>query len=61
MRIGLQNNIEERNTNFKIIAVDDEVGIIESLSVFLKRTGYEFVGITDPMEAIERVKNEHLI
>lgn len=59
MRIGLQNNTDEKNANYKIIAVDDEIGIIDSLSIFLKRTGYDFVGITDPMEAIERVKNEH--
>ena len=25
----------------------------------LKRTGYQFTGVTDPMEAIERVRNEH--
>lgn len=45
--------------SFKIIAVDDEVGIIDSLSVFLKRSGHTLVGCTDPLEAIERVKNEH--
>ncbi len=44
---------------YKILVVDDEIGIIDSLSVVLKRNGYGFVGITDPMEAIERVKNEH--
>ncbi len=44
---------------YKILVVDDEIGIIDSLSVVLKRSGYGFVGITDPMEAIERVKNEH--
>ena len=43
----------------KIIAVDDESGIIDSLSVFLKRSGYELVGVTNPLEAIEMVKNEH--
>ena len=41
------------------IAVDDEIGIIDSLSVFLQRTDYEFVGITDPVEAIETIKKEH--
>jgi len=65
MRIG---NIANQNTNeqfktsngqYKILAVDDEVGIIDSLSIFLKRSGYSFTGITDPMEAIERIKNEH--
>ena len=44
---------------YKIIAVDDEEGIVDSLSIFLKRSGYSFTGVTDPLEAIERVKQEH--
>ena len=59
MRKGLQNIENPENRNYKIIAVDDEEGIIDSLSIFLKRTGYDFTGVTDPQEAIERVKNEH--
>ncbi len=59
MRKGVQNIENTENRNYKIIAVDDEEGIIDSLSIFLKRSGYEFTGVTDPMEAIERVKNEH--
>ena len=59
MRKGLQNLENSENRNYKIIAVDDEEGIIDSLSIFLKRSGYEFTGVTDPMEAVERVKNEH--
>ena len=59
MRKGLQNHEKNPNSNYKIIAVDDEIGIIDSLSIFLKRTGYQFVGVTDAKEAIERVKNEH--
>ena len=59
MRKGLQNQENNENNNYKIIAVDDEIGIIDSLSIFLKRTGYQFVGVTDAKEAIERVKNEH--
>lgn len=47
------------NTGYKIIAVDDEEGIVDSLSIFLKRSGYDFTGVTDPMEAIEKVRNEH--
>lgn len=50
---------ENENTKYKIIAVDDEMGIIDSLSVFLKHSGYTLVGCTDPYEAIERIKNEH--
>ena len=59
MRKGLQNVENPENRNYKIIAVDDEEGIIDSLSIFLKRTGYDFTGVTDPQEAIQRVKNEH--
>ena len=59
MRKGLQNIVNNENKNYKIIAVDDEEGIIDSLSIFLKRSGYEFTGVTNHMEAIERVKNEH--
>jgi HD-GYP domain-containing protein (c-di-GMP phosphodiesterase class II)/FixJ family two-component response regulator len=46
-------------SNYKILVVDDEIGIIDSLSVVLKRSGYDFTGIIDPLEAIEKVKNEH--
>ena len=58
MRKGLQN-ITNKNNNYRIIAVDDEKGIIDSLSIFLKRSGYDFTGVTDPLEAIEKVKTEH--
>lgn len=59
MRKGLQNVQNPENNGYKIIAVDDEEGIVDSLSIFLKRSGYQFVGVTDPLEAIEKVRNEH--
>ncbi len=54
-----KNIYSNENSQYKIIAVDDESGILDSLKVFLNKAGYNFVGITDPMEAIERVKQEH--
>lgn len=57
MRHIMQDHPE--NNKYKIIAVDDESGIIDSLSVFLKHSGYTLIGFTDPYEAIERVKTEH--
>ena len=54
-----KNQVTAKSTGFKIIGVDDEQGILDSLSIFMKRSGYEFVGITDPLEAINRVKSEH--
>lgn len=60
MRKALQEQLRgQQKEKYRIIAVDDENGIIESLAVFLKGTEYEFVGITDPVEAIEVIKNEH--
>ena len=59
MRIGAQNLSNNTSTKYKIIAVDDEEGIIDSLSVFLERSGYTLVGVTDPVQAIERIKQEH--
>lgn len=47
------------DAKYRILAVDDETGILDSLNVFLTKSGYSFVGVSDPMEAIEKVKNEH--
>lgn len=49
--------IEQEKSKYKIIAVDDEMGIIDSLKVYLR--DYSITGVTDPQEAIEKVKNEH--
>ena len=54
-----KNEVHSPSNGYKIISVDDEEGIVDSLSIFLKRSGYEFTGVTDPLEAIERVRNEH--
>ena len=54
MRKGVQNI---KSNGYKIIAVDDEMGIIDSLKVYLRE--YSITGVTNPQEAIERVKNEH--
>lgn len=56
MRKNIHSN---ENSKYKIIAVDDESGVLDSLQVFLTRSGYSFVGVTDPMEALELVKEEH--
>ena len=56
----MRKNINESTSNgYKIICVDDEAGILDSLSVFLKHDGYQITGVTDPLEAIELVKKEH--
>jgi len=58
--ISIRKDIHESDSNgYKIICVDDESGVLDSLTVFLKRDGYQITGVTDPMEAIELIKNEH--
>lgn len=54
-----KNMITAESNGYRIIVVDDEQGIVDSLSIFLKRSGYDFTGLTNPLEAIERVRNEH--
>ena len=46
-----------KKSEFKILVVDDEQGIIDSLAIFLN--DYHIVGTTDPLDAIEKVRNEH--
>ena len=56
----MRKNINENTSKgYKIIVVDDETGIIDSLSIFLRRSGYEFTGVTNPLDAIELVKKDH--
>lgn len=55
MRKKQQKELSE----YRIIVVDDEIGIIESLTVVLNRSGYDVVGETNPLAAIERIKKEH--
>ena len=43
--------------DYKILVVDDEQGIIDSLTIFLNK--YHVTGITNPTEAIETLKHEH--
>ncbi len=50
---------QNANSMYKIIAIDDDQGVIDTLSVFLKRSGYDLTGITNPVEAIQKIRTEH--
>ena len=45
--------------DYKILLVDDEIGIIDSVGTVLRRNGYLYKGSTNPLEAVEMVRNEH--
>ena len=58
MRKALQNQMSGER-RYRIIVVDDEEGILDSLTVLFDNSEYEFYGAQDPVEAIELVKKEH--
>ena len=58
MRKALQNQLNGER-KYRIIGVDDESGILDLLTVLFDNSEYEFEGVLDPVEAIERVKMEH--
>jgi putative nucleotidyltransferase with HDIG domain len=42
--------------DYKIAVLDDEKGIIDTISVILMRSGYACKGFTDPVEAVEAIR-----
>jgi len=53
----MRRRITDTLSPYKIIVLDDEIGIIDSLSVVLKRSGYDITGTTSPMDAIEMIRD----
>ena len=49
------------NEMAKILVVDDEPRIVESTSLFLESWGYKAAGVLSGIEAIDAVKERHLI
>lgn len=43
---------------YKVMVVDDDIGILDSVSILLNRKGYEYVGITNPLDAIDMIKKD---
>jgi putative nucleotidyltransferase with HDIG domain len=54
----LRKSKNNQMKGYRIIVVDDEQGIIDTLKVLLGRVGYVCVGTTDPVEAIGKALNE---
>ena len=54
-----RQKINKENGNYKILVVDDEVGVIDSLTVVLGRRGYFMKGTIDPLEAVEILREEN--
>jgi putative nucleotidyltransferase with HDIG domain len=54
----MRKKFSEVSMEYKILVVDDEIGIINSLKVMLNRYGYYCDGITNPIEALEVLEKE---
>jgi len=53
MRLNKRTALYE---NFKLMIVDDDENVIESLSAFLTRNGYDVCGISSPLKGLEELK-----
>lgn len=59
MRIKKIINEKENDLKRKILVIDDEQGVIDSLKVYLGKEGYIVEGETDPLLGIEKVRNNY--
>lgn len=50
---------EEINENFRLMVIDDDEGIIDSVSSLLRRMGYIIDGYTNPVEGLKQLKEAH--
>ena len=55
----MRKNSTVQSSEHKIIVVDDERGILDSLQVIIRRLGYQYTGVDNPLEAIERIRREN--
>lgn len=54
----MRKKADRVSNGYRVILVDDEIGIVDSLSIVLNKAGYDTVGFTDPHKAIETLSNE---
>ncbi len=60
MRIKESKRIDQvQKGQRKVILIDDEPGILDSITVFLERAGFYVDGFKDPIEGIEAIKNNY--
>lgn len=50
---------EIETSPYKIMAVDDDAGILDSLKVVLSKAGYQLTTFSNPLDAIEELKKTH--
>lgn len=60
-RVRIKNIINEKENDLKkkILVIDDEQGVIDSLKVYLGKEGYIVEGETNPILGIENIRNNY--
>ena len=54
----MRRSARSTEDRYRVIVCDDDIGILDSVSILLKRKNYEYVGVTNPLDAIELIKKE---
>ena len=60
-QVRIRNIINEKENDLKrkILVIDDEQGVIDSLDVYLRKEGYIIEGETNPLKGIEKIRENH--
>lgn len=61
LKVRIKNIINEKENDLKrkILVIDDEQGVIDSLKVYLGKEGYIVEGETNPLLGIEKIRNNY--
>ncbi len=54
-----KNRRVELSTEYSIMIIDDEEGILDSISALLNRNGYACKGFTNPLDGLDEIKRNH--
>lgn len=55
----MRKRITTTGDGYKVLVVDDDIGILDSMAILLRRKNYQYAGVTNPLDAIELIKKEH--
>ena len=48
----------EVSGEFRLMIIDDDEGIVDSITVLFRRAGYYIDGFTDPLAGVEALKSQ---
>ena len=48
------------SSSYTILTIDNEKGMLDSLSLILTKLGYQFTGVTNPVDALEILQTKHI-